>query len=258
LVAAIYGFLGPALESVRRNLVEQHRQHKATEEAKRLRKEASRIEEILNRDFNAFRHRLQKMKAAAAKAGIDAGDAVTLAPAEIDGEDNFLFGGDVPARVTSEHGEEGIPNPTDDPRPLPPRPQPRRLNPIVEPDENGPEHGHHSSPSSESKPTRRGGFNVEFANHGESEARAEYKRDSRTIFINLDHPQIAASLKGRSIEDAVFRRLAYEVAFCEYSMAVAQELDRHGDFLDPLDAIVFVRERIHAIARSAAALYEDD
>jgi hypothetical protein len=98
LVAAIYGFLGPALESVRRNLVEQHRQHKATEEAKRLRKEASRIEEILNRDFNAFRHRLQKMKAAAAKAGIDAGDAVTLAPAEIDGEDNFLY---LPASLLS-------------------------------------------------------------------------------------------------------------------------------------------------------------
>ena len=46
LVKAIYAFIGPKLKKVRKELVEAQREHKATEEAKRLRQEASKIEAI--------------------------------------------------------------------------------------------------------------------------------------------------------------------------------------------------------------------
>ena len=36
----------------------------------------------------------------------------------------------------------------------------------------------------------RGGFSVEFRSIGVAEPRAKYERDQRTIYINLDHPQI--------------------------------------------------------------------
>jgi len=52
-----------------------------------------------------------------------------------------------------------------------------------------------------------------------------------------------------------FLRLAYEVAFAEYAVAVASELNNRGEFLKPSDAIVEIRERINAVARQAAPLY---
>lgn len=256
LVAAIYGFIGPELEKLRKVLVDEHREQRASEEAKRLRKEAEKIEEVLNRDFDAFRKQIQRMKAAAAKVGGDAG-ATSPVPTAGPGDDDFLFGGDVPATVTAPDGEVGL-APNDNPDPSPdPSPTPRTLNPIVEPDLEGEKTGHYSAPTEKTKPRPRGGFRVEFANHGEPEARATYDRTTRTIYINLDFPQMSAALKGRTIEDSVFRRLAYEVAFSEYAVAVASEMSSHEEFLDPVDAIVFIRERLNNITRSAAALYEN-
>ena len=61
--------------------------------------------------------------------------------------------------------------------------------------------------------------------------------------------------KSHGIEDSVFRRLAYEVAFSEYAVALAMELDYRDEFFDAQEAIVMVRETIHRIARAAASLY---
>jgi hypothetical protein len=54
----------------------------------------------------------------------------------------------------------------------------------------------------------------------------------------------------------VFRRLAYEVAFSEYAIALASELVNHGEYIDPSDPIVDIRETLNRVARQAAALYE--
>ena len=74
--------------------------------------------------------------------------------------------------------------------------------------------------------------------------------------MNLEHPQIAAALKVGGINDVAFRRLAYEVAFAEYSIALSVEMANDGHFMDPQDAITAVREVINRIASLAAdALY---
>ena len=132
---------------------------------------------------------------------------------------------------------------------------PRRLNPIVAPDPEGKEHGHHEKRRSDGKPRRRGGFTIEFDNQGTESARATYQSEKRTIFVNLDHPQIAAARQDRTPEDPVFRRLAYEVAFSEYAIAVASELDNRGEYLDASDPIVDIRETINRVARAASPLY---
>lgn len=252
LVSAIFSFVGPHIEEVRKSLVEAQREQRSTEQAKRLQEEASRIEEIINKDFEAFRQRLQKVKAAAANAGFDtspsrsdSGDPET----EDDSEDDFLFGGEVPAVVVAT-GERGSQNgdSTGDGG------EPRRLNPIVEPNEGGESRGHYERRGGE-RPSNRGGFQIEFEHQGEASARAIYQRDKRTIFVNLDHPQITAALHGRAVEDPIFRRLAYEVAFSEYAIALAMELDHREEFIDPQDAIVEIRETIHRIARMSASLY---
>lgn len=249
LVSAIFAFVGPRIEEVRKALVESQREQRSTEQAKRLQQEAAKIEEIINQDFETFRKRLQKVKATAAKAGFDASDASMRDQHADDGDDDFLFGGEESATLvsdgepgTSGEGERGEGG------------EPRRLNPIVTPDPEGKSTGHPEKRGGD-RSRSRGGFQIEFDNQGEVSARAIYQREKRTIYVNLDHPQIAVALKGHGVEDPVFRRLAYEVAFSEYAIALAMELDHREEFLDPQDAIVEIRETIHRIARAAAPLY---
>jgi hypothetical protein len=249
LVRAIYSFVGPKLEKMRKDLVEAQREHRATEEAKRLREEASKIEAIINSDFDAFRKRLQKVRAATAGSGFDVSE--TEKPGGGAGEDDFLYGGDEPATKTSETGAIGKRGSKNG---GPKTALPRRLNPVVEPDEEGQARGHYESPD-DGKPRQRGGFHIEFDSQGAESARATYQSEKRTIFVNLEHPQIVAARQGRGVEDPVFRRLAYEVAFSEYAVALASELENRGEYLDPSDPIVDIRETLNRVARQAAELY---
>lgn len=249
LVAAIYTFVGPHLEAVRKELVDAQREQRASEESKRLRREADKIEDIINDDFASFRKRLQKVKTAAAKTGFDAasGEAEGSEPG---GEDDFLYGGDDPATIVEPTGETG----QGDGDRGGDGDEPRRLNPIVTPDPTGTSKGHPEKAGGQ-QPRRHGGFQIEFDHQGDGSNRALYQREKRTIFINLDHPQIAAALKGRGVEDPVFRRLAYEVAFSEYAIALAVELDNRQEFLDPQEAITEIGLTVNRIALAAAALY---
>lgn len=249
LVRALFSFMGPRIEEVRKALVEAQKEQRSTEEAKRLQREASLIEEIINKDFEAFRRRLQRVKAAEAKAGFDMSKN-QVSPAGADGEEeDFLFGGELPANETLQ-GDVGSSGDGQGSK----GEEPRRLNPVVEPAEGGSSSGHRANRGSDQS-GNRGGFQIEFDHQGVASARAIYQSEKRTIYINLDHPQIATALRGHSVEDPVFRRLAYEVAFSEYAIALAIELDRREEFLDAQDAIVEIRETIHRIARAAAPLY---
>jgi hypothetical protein len=53
----------------------------------------------------------------------------------------------------------------------------------------------------------------------------------------------------------MFRRLAYEIAFTEYAIALAVELDAQGHYIDPSDPIFDIRETLNRVARKAASLY---
>src|SRR5262245_63361067 len=91
------------------------------------------------------------------------------------------------------------------------------------------------------KPTPSGGFSVEFEKIGPNEKRAKYDRDNRTIYINLEHPRIAieiSNLKSRSpVDDPNFLRMAYEVAFTDYAIVLAQELSNAPHSIDPTLAL---------------------
>jgi hypothetical protein len=96
---------------------------------------------------------------------------------------------------------------------------------------------------------------VTFDRLGEDSPRAHYSSEKRLIHVNLDHPQIAAALEASGVDDPVFRRLAYEVAFAEYAIALAQELASRDEYLDPTDPIVDIRDTLNRVARKGARLY---
>lgn len=111
------------------------------------------------------------------------------------------------------------------------------------------------SPRKPTRPTAAGGFSVDFRSIGAEEKRAAYKREERTIYVNLDHPQIAAALAIGGVDDVAFRRLAYEVAFSEYSIALASELATENYYRDLTDPIFDIRETLNRISIAAAGLY---
>lgn len=90
---------------------------------------------------------------------------------------------------------------------------------------------------------------------GEGFDRALYVEVEQAIHINLEHPQIAAAKGNSSEDDPSFKRLAYEVAFSEYAIAIAQLKIKSGDCIDPTDSLFEIRETLNRITRKAASLY---
>jgi len=90
---------------------------------------------------------------------------------------------------------------------------------------------------------------------GTDERRATYAPDERTIYINLEHPQLVAAQGDAGVEEPTFRRLTYEVAFTEYAIALSSELAQRGEYLDPSDPIYEIRDTVNRLARRGASLY---
>jgi len=247
LVQLVYGFVGSNIEKLRKQLVVQERDRKATEDAKRLQKQAGEISDVINNDFAEFSQRLRKAHSRAA-GGTDLGYSEPSGEQDYD----FVFGGGELAEViapSGSPGSEGGGGSDGD--------EPRDLNPAVQPgSEQDPKIGKTAGGGGSTRRRPRGGFSIDFRGMGELVDRAEYNRDERQIVINLDHPQFSAALGSGTIEDLTFRRLACEVAFTEYAIALAIELAQREEYFEITDPIVDIRATINRVARLAASLYE--
>jgi hypothetical protein len=243
-VAAIHGFIGARVDEVLREASQADRERRRTEEAKRLQKEADKIATIINSDFHDFRDKLKRAHAkgvggADMHSGVSAGkgDLEILVPGQdLPGEAADALGpwregdGTVEQGPTNDGGESLKPNDAEPPRAK-----------------------RHTARETERAPS--GGFSVQFENIGVSEKRAVYRE--RTIYVNLDHPQVAAARGLGGTDDPVFRRLAYEVAFTEYAVALASLMANEDQYLDTLEPIRDVRETIDRVTRAAAGLYRE-
>jgi hypothetical protein len=255
LVRAVHAFIGSRVEEVRRSLFEKEKARKAEEDAKKLAKQAAEIAKVINEDFNAFRQRVAKVRAKT-RGSSDLDQNSRTGGQE---EDDLIFGTELPAQKTN----LDAPLPAPPPPPVPPSPEPGPPSPEPPPNQvsavgpaetQEPKLGRPSGGKG-TMPKPAGGFRVEFKPVGVDSPRAQYVPDERTIYINLEHPQLAAARGQRPIDDPVFRRLAYEVAFSEYAIALAQELARRGEYLDPTDPIFDIRDTMNRIARKGAPLY---
>lgn len=245
VVRRLIPFIGRSLEDVRAELATEAKTQKESEQAKRLAREAEKIENIINEDFQTWRSRVSKVLAKA-RAGADAGAKTEGGGTD---PDELILGGDVPAVVVdgsdighgNGHGGGG---------------EPPTAGPLLEPKSDGAPLGAPTGGTGERKRSR-GGFSVEFANLGANDYRAKYVAERRGIYINLDHDQVKTALGDREISDPVFRRLAYEVALTEYAFALAAELDQRQWFSDTGDALFEIRDTIDRVAKLAAGMYAD-
>ena len=248
VVKVLFGFLSTHIEALRKNLVRAEKDRRRSEEAKQLAKEASIIAKLLNDDFADYRRHLQQMRSNDI-GGRDAGAAETGG----DAGEELGAGGDTPAAALSlvidlrEREDENEKPQPDAPSTLEQLVADVEGRPVGKP--IGDEGNEFRKPS--------GGFDVDFRHLGEQERRAHYDRESRTIIINLDHPQFVAALAGAgSIDDPRFRRLAYEAAFTEYAVALAYEQEKAQQYAGNVeDALFDVLEAIDRLTRRAAAFY---
>jgi hypothetical protein len=246
-VEAIHQFVGAKLSDILSELGRAERARKKSEEARKLQKEADRIADIINGDFAAFRNRLQKAEARGA-GGADIHPGSMLG----DGDQELItYGGDTTAVETAEsgpgHGDGEVDNPV---------PNDTLTGRSLEEDPDG------DKKAKREKATRveramRGGFSVEFRDMGESTSRAKYEPEERTIYINLDHPQVRAAMGTGGTDDLAFRRLAYEVAFTEYALGLAYVMDEEGQYLETWEPIREIRETLDRVTRAASGLYSE-
>lgn len=90
----------------------------------------------------------------------------------------------------------------------------------------------------------RGGFWVDFRNVGADERRSSYDPTTLALVINLDHPVVSAALSGGSVEDLGFKRLSYEIAFTEYSVALAYEMANEDPEIPADDLLYELRDTL--------------
>jgi hypothetical protein len=245
IVRAINAFVGHAIDQVRRELVRKEKDRKAGEEAKKLQKQADEIARLINEDFSDFQLTLARVKAKRGK-GYDDGPLAQGGSSP----DQLSFGGELPAEIIAPNGDPGSEGGE-----RTGGEEPRTLEPLVLP--SSPEAKRQARPTGgkNGRAASRGGFQVDFKPMGAEESRALYVREERTIYVNLDHPQLVAAKGSSTLENPMFLRLAYEVAFSEYAIALAHELNRNNEYIDTSDPIVSIRETINRIARKAAELY---
>jgi len=247
IVQTLHSFIASKIDEIRRELVKAEKIRKQSEEAKKLNRQAEEIARVINEDFNAFRERISKVKSKSA-TGFDSGSVVPSA--QVDESDEMIRGKDEPAKEVSSVGNPGSSGGT-----RTAGEEPRFLEPQVEAASDDEIKIGKRVGSTASRSGARGGFKVSFESIGIEENRAKYSSTERTIYINLDHPQLVAAKGNGTIDEPTFKKLAYEVAFTEYAIALAGELNSNGEYIEISDPILDIRDTINRVARKIAYFY---
>lgn len=241
-------FIGSKLEEVRKKQVQHLRAAQKTEEARRLASEAQRIAELLNKDFKTIMGRLQDIRSASARPGDVSshfGDA-----SEADAEEGvWTEGTTTPGTLNKASGRDELIC-----KPKTGRPDPN-IGRTGNPDDTGDSAVDPTGGAGSKKRRPRGGFNVDFRSLGEDADRSKYDRTSLTILINLEHPVVRNALRSGGVDDLNFRRLAYEIAFTEYSVALGYEMAEQDPDIPADDLLYEVRSTLNRVSASAASLY---
>jgi len=277
LVVTLFGWLATALREVLKELDAEENARKRSTEAKALRAEATRIESALNDDFRALQIELERARGIA-RTSVFAAPNADDATGEFAGigrvnpESPFIF----PEGVADDAAEADTEGVVDGGGSLPrepglagrePTPDPPRL-PDADALPPGPHFG--AMPEQDAalsgtpggrprdlvaRPRQTAGFSLDFRYETEAAARSRYEETTKTIVINLDHPQLQAARKLGSQESTPFRQVVYELAFVEYALALGNEHLRRDPLVSGEDALYEIRETINRVSRRIAALF---
>lgn len=246
--AVLIPFVASKLEEVRLLKMRKLSEARKSEQARRLASEADKIAEILNQDFRNVMSKLEGIRAVASNPG-SAGARFGTASAAGDESTTWIEGTTQPGSIEE---SDRPPNPAQvgvrkgrKAAPLPAAGSPDNAGrKAVDP-----------AGGAGKRPRPQGGFRVEYRELGELEDRSKYDKNALTILINLDHPGVRNARRSGGIEDLNFRRLSYEIAFTEYSIALGYEMAERDPDIPADDLLYEVRSTLNRVAASAAAMY---
>jgi hypothetical protein len=247
IVLFIYAEISRHVEALRQELVEQENARRKAEESEKLQSQADEIARLINEDFLETAKRFRR-----ARAEVLAGDDIRLAERIADfGDATFLPEGEEPAIFAI---EQTIID-SDSDRPIGPDPR----DPVLKVEPSAPEEAETTGHSEVTQPSKKhpsgGGFKVRFRENGSEAPRAFYESESRTIYINLDHPQVVAAKGDSNTDEPTFMRLSYEIAFTEYAIGFAQEYADNKYYSDFDEPLFDIRDRIDKLARRASDVF---
>lgn len=275
LVATLFGWLGTCLRAMLTDLEADEAERRRSADAKVLRAEASRIERVLNEDFRSLQIALERgrklpgttwgeQEQAVEIRGADNSSAFVVADGDggipmAEGAATSLMESDSPY-VPMTFTEDGapLPLPPPDPTASPGQPGtgpsdgPTGAGGEVVPDPHalvGTGEERASQQAIALRPKRLSGFHMDFRNETESAPRSRYEETTKTIVINLDHPQLKAARRLGPQASAAFRQISYELAFVEYALALGNEHLRRDPLVSGEDALYEIRETINRITR---------
>ena len=242
--AALIGFIGHSLETVRKGLVEEQRRLRREQEYQQLESAAARIAQLLNEDLSSVADRLADIRAMRRRVGSVARAGTSGGGSD---PDEWVEGDDEPGLLDPPGPGEGTAEPKGREAPVIARPG--------HPAEDG-ESTLSPRGGVDGRPKPRGGLRVEYKHLGADADRSVYDESAKVILINLDHPMVAAAVGLGGVEDITFRRLSYEIAFGQYALAVSQEFLKRDPDLTADDVLYEVRDAMRRVTRKAAYLYE--
>ncbi len=235
-------FMGPKLESVKKELVDKKNEERNSAKSKKLEKICDGLSNSLNDHWNDIKRKIDVIRGASnAKSAL----SEIFQPGSDEDIEAFIDGDGVSVSSEEEFRlGENVKNisPLNDPQNL-----------VVE-NENS---DNQAQKSSGKKLTRRkSGFIVVNENLGESEQRTLYKKDELKIIINLDHPSTVTCLKScdDDVENISFKRFIFEAVCREFEHAIAQEFidDSQGSY-PPEDLLTEMRFHYDNILRSISS-----
>ena len=247
LVIVLLGWIAAEVENVRKILVEEERTRKRSEQFKRLEERAKEIERILNDDFIEILDQYELARRVSARQSSKLptvqGQEGEIIPGEGDKISKWQVAGHPHGK-----GKKGTQPPEEGETP-------RKGGPsLIDGDQPGSPKGV-AELDNKSNKKRRGIFTIEWTEGSPEDNRSEYKKDTRTIYINLNHPQVSSALKasGGSVDSRQFKEIVYEIAVVEYALAVQYERAETEE-LDTLDTLFEVGYIINRVARRIAQL----
>jgi hypothetical protein len=254
IVATLLGWVSARLRDIVASLDAAERQRKKSDEARKLMTEAKRLGQALEQDFKELQRQLAKIRRDQRQlpgAGVSKEAVEAIGPvSDADDPNTRVMPGD--GDMPTEEQQAGSPpgegkrgsvgTVGDEPRPG------RGLMP-------GEQAGTHHK--REAAARVKSTFGIEFVNETAERDRSHYDRESRTIFINLDHPQLAiARSTNPEIESSGFRQVVYEIAFVEYALALMTEEAYRDALMDPHDVLFDVRRTVNRLSSRIAQLID--
>ena len=241
-VVALLAWIGQKIEQVRLEIVKAEDDRRRSEQFLRLQKSSKEIEEILNDDFmdiiKQYELARRALSSQVKKMATESGGQGEVLPGE--GELPSRFG---PAGYERGNGQTSRKNPPGEGE------APREHGPNLIPGD------HLGTPQEISKneaqrKLKRGIFSIQWVEGSPDDRRSEYKKDEKTIYINLNHPQVksAQETSGGALDSKQFKEVTYEIAIVEYALAVQYERAENEE-LDAFDALFEVGSIIDRVTR---------